>query len=80
MFPRTIEIQLKIGRYVPILRHQSASIEPCRVGRIDVKGGGIRRKAILVLSIVGMVLLVGIQTQSNEIMILLDEKISAVKI
>lgn len=27
-----------------------------------------------------MVLLVGIQTQSNEIMILLDEKISAVKI
>ena len=29
MFPRTIENRLKIGRYVPILRHQSARIEPC---------------------------------------------------
>ena len=28
MFPRTIENRLKIGRYVPILRHQSARIEP----------------------------------------------------
>lgn len=38
------------------------------------------RIAILVLSIVGMVLLVGCQTQSNETMVLLDEKISAVEI
>ena len=29
MFPRTIENRLKIGRYAPILRHQSARIEPC---------------------------------------------------
>lgn len=29
MFLRTIENRLKIGRYVPILRHQSARIEPC---------------------------------------------------
>ena len=29
MFPRTIENRLKIGRYVQILRHQSACIEPC---------------------------------------------------
>jgi len=28
MFPRTIENRLKMGRYVPILRHQSARIEP----------------------------------------------------
>lgn len=34
----------------------------------------------LFLSIVGMVLLVGCQTQSNETMVLLDEKISEVKI
>lgn len=31
MFPRTIENRLKIGRNVPILRHQSARIEPCRM-------------------------------------------------
>ena len=29
MFPRTIENRLKIGRYIPILRHQLARIEPC---------------------------------------------------
>ena len=28
MFPRTIENRLKMERYVPILRHQSARIEP----------------------------------------------------
>ena len=32
MFPRTIENRLKMGRYVPILRHQSARIEPCGDG------------------------------------------------
>ena len=32
MFPRTIDNRLKIGRYVPILRHQSARIEPCGDG------------------------------------------------
>ena len=37
MFPRTIENRLKIGRYVPILRHQSARIEPCGDGCFDVK-------------------------------------------
>lgn len=36
MFPRTIENRLKIGRYVPILRHQSARIEPCGVRGVDV--------------------------------------------
>ena len=30
IFPRTIENRLKIGRYDPILRHQSARIEPYR--------------------------------------------------
>ena len=29
MFPRTIENRLKMERYVSILRHQSARIEPC---------------------------------------------------
>lgn len=38
MFPRTIENRLKIGRYVPILRHQSARIEPAR-GYGEFKGG-----------------------------------------
>lgn len=38
MFPRTIENRLKMGRYVPILRHQSARIEPCGDSRVDVKG------------------------------------------
>ena len=37
MFPRTIENRLKIGRYVPILRHQSARIEPCGVHSVDTK-------------------------------------------
>ena len=32
MFPRTIENWLKIGRNVPIWRHQSARIEPCGDG------------------------------------------------
>lgn len=36
MFPRTIENRLKMGRYVPILRHQSARIDPCGDGSIDV--------------------------------------------
>lgn len=29
MFPQTGDIWLKIHRYVPIWRHQSARIEPC---------------------------------------------------
>lgn len=37
MFPQTTDIWLKIHRYVPIWRHQSARIEPCRVRSIDVK-------------------------------------------
>ena len=37
MFPRTIENRLKIGRYVPILRHQSARIESCGKGCFDNK-------------------------------------------
>lgn len=37
MFPRTIENRLKIGRYVPILRHQSARIEPCGDYCVDTK-------------------------------------------
>ena len=37
MFPRTIENRLKMGRYVPILRHQSARIEPCGDGSSAVK-------------------------------------------
>lgn len=37
MFPRTIENRLKIGRYVPILRHQSARIEPCGDCGVDTK-------------------------------------------
>ena len=38
MFPRTIENRLKMGRYVPILRHQSARIEPCGDRRMSTKG------------------------------------------
>ena len=38
MFPRTIENRLKIGRYVPILRHQSARIEPCGSRHMSTKG------------------------------------------
>ena len=38
MFPRTIENRLKMGRYVPILRHQSARIEPRRMRHIATKG------------------------------------------
>lgn len=37
MFPQTSDIWLKIHRYVPIWRHQSARIEPCGKYRIDVK-------------------------------------------
>lgn len=37
MFPRTIENRLKIGRYVPILRHQSGRIEPCGDSGVDTK-------------------------------------------
>lgn len=37
MFPRTIENWLKIGRNVPILRHQSARIEPCGVYSVATK-------------------------------------------
>ena len=43
MFPRTIENRLKIGRYVPILRHQSARIEPCGVRGCDVKESGVKQ-------------------------------------
>ena len=32
MFPRTIENWIKIGRNVPILRHQSGRIVPCGDG------------------------------------------------
>jgi hypothetical protein len=35
MFPQTTGIWLKINRYVPIWRHQSARIEPLRGGSID---------------------------------------------
>lgn len=38
MFPRTIENRLKMGRYVPILRHQSARIEPRGDGYVTAKG------------------------------------------
>lgn len=38
MFPRTIDNRLKIGRYVPILRHQSARIEPCGDGCFTTTG------------------------------------------
>lgn len=37
MFPRTIENRLKMGRYVPILRHQSARIEPRGDCGVDTK-------------------------------------------
>lgn len=36
MFPTTIENRLKMGRYVPILRHQSARIVPCGDGGATV--------------------------------------------
>lgn len=42
MFPRTIENRLKIGRNVPILRHQSARIEPCGDGCSSVTKQGIK--------------------------------------
>ena len=38
------------------------------------------RTIILILSILGMMILVGCQSQTTETMVLLDEKISAVKI
>lgn len=38
------------------------------------------RKIILILSILGMALLVGCQSQTAETMVLLDEKVSAVKV
>ena len=48
MFPRTIENRLKIGRYVPILRHQSARIEPCRDG-CSVGSGEIIITAFMII-------------------------------
>lgn len=39
MFPQTINIWLKIHRYVPIWRHQSARIEPCGGHDMPTKGG-----------------------------------------
>ena len=40
----------------------------------------LRMRTFFLLSILGMTILVGCQTQTAETMVLLDEKISAVKI
>ena len=46
MFPRTIENRLKIGRYVPILRHQSGRIEPHGMRGGAGEGGKINNSGV----------------------------------
>ena len=41
MFPQTSDIWLKIHRYVPIWRHQSARIDPCGDGSRTTQKGYI---------------------------------------